>query len=348
MSETNGFSMVKERASCTLLDGYAKNAGALRKMAEVVKVVYYMSGKEETVLFENREMRRDPIEQKEILFHWRNSAEEQANEEKRLNCDFHIKHGNRVFVRDYIHLKIPERVREILSIKSGGKSSDIITYLIQKKEFEGELQKEIEKQEIGFCLSEKELIEEADNIIKGIHKWRHFRTHVEIDGRIADGLAFVGEERCFNAKIIGFEAKTNKDNYFRLYEQLNSYLSICDEVYLIVEDKKIPKDLPFYVGVIRVENCKGKIIRNPQSLKHSVDVNECWSTLLKAFNTHAGLERSQKTISFFDAVENIKRKLIWNQFVIGFHQTYVKDYVELTSEEKRIIRAFFGDDQIWW
>ena len=318
-------------------------------MTEVVKVVYYMCGKEEIVLFENGRVIDAPIEQKEILFHWRNSAEEQANEKKRLNCDFHIKHGNRVFVRDYIHLKIPEMEREILSIKSGGKSSDTIAYLIQKNEFEGELQKEIEKQEEGFCLSEKELIEEADNIMNGIHKWRYFRTHIEIDGRIADGLAFVGEESCFNAKIIGFEAKSNKDNYSRLYEQLNSYLSICDEVYLIVEDKKIPKDLPFYVGVIRVEKGKGQIIRNAQSLKHSIDVNECWSTLLKAFNTHAGLERKQNTLSFFNSVENIKRKLIWNQFVIGFHQTYVKDYIPLTVEERKIVRAFFGESyQMEW
>ena len=101
-------------------------------MVEVVKVVYYMSGKEEIVLFENCKVIDAPIEQKEILSCRSDSAEEQANEKKILNCDFHIKHGNRIFVRDYIYLRITEMEREMLSIKNGGKSSDIITYLIQK------------------------------------------------------------------------------------------------------------------------------------------------------------------------------------------------------------------------
>ncbi len=33
--------------------------------------------------------------------------------------------------------------------------------------------------------------------------------------------------------------------------------------------------------------------------------------------------------------------MIWNQFVIGWHQTYVKEYVPLTDDEKKLIRLFF-------
>ena len=168
----------------------------------------------------------------------------------------------------------------------------------------------------------------------------HCRTQVEIAGNIADGLMFFNS---YTSRIIGLEAKTDKDNYSRLYSQINGYLAICDEVYLVVENKKILPSLPFFVGVIRV-NGDTTIEKYPMSLKHSINANEYWSTLLKAFNVHCGVRKDESALSFFDAVETIKRKLIWNQFVIGFHQTYVKEYIPLADEEKRIVRAFFGKD----
>lgn len=166
-------------------------------------------------------------------------------------------------------------------------------------------------------------------------------TQVEIGGCISDGLMFIDESHR-SSRIIGLEAKTNKDNYLRLYNQVNAYLAICDEVYLVIQDKVVPHDLSFYVGVIRV-NEKVEIEKYATSLKHSINANELWVTLLKAFNVHCYVKKDKNTLDFFNAVETIKRKLIWNQFVIGFHHTYVKDYIPLTEGEKRIVRAYFDE-----
>ena len=198
--------------------------------------------------------------------------------------------------------------------------------------------------------NEAKLINSAYKAIKELYRYdihddrEHFRTQVEIAGCIIDGLMFL--EGCrYHSKIIGFEAKTNKDNYKRLYNQINSYLAICDDVYLVIQDKEPPKDLPFFVGVIKVSDDNTEIAKRATSLKHSISATECWATLLKAFNSHVGVvaPTSRSTLDFFDCCENIKRKLIWNQFVVGFHQTYVKDYIPLTAEEKRVVRAFFGE-----
>ena len=197
--------------------------------------------------------------------------------------------------------------------------------------------------------TEKELIDASFlhfKIRKGhgkflLHEKVHCRTQVEIDGCIADGLIFI-EEQYRYSRIIGLEAKTNKDNYLRLYNQVNSYLAICDEVYLVIEDKVPPSDLPFYVGIIEVGD-EVQIKRFATNLKHSINAHELWITLLKAFTEHCHVQKGKNALDFFNTVENIKRKLVWNQFVIGFHQTYVKEYIPLTEVEKRIVRVFFGE-----
>lgn len=198
-------------------------------------------------------------------------------------------------------------------------------------------------------LTEEELIVAAFNLFKNktvfgdvvAYEKVVCRTQVEIGGCIADGLLFISEPPR-TSRIIGLEAKTNKDNYSRLYEQVNAYLAICDEVYLVIQDKLSPPELPFYVGVIQVQS-EARITRYATSLKHSINANELWDTLLKAFNSHCKIPKKCDIWAFFNAVENIKRKLIWNQFVVGFHQTYVKDYIPLSAEEKRLVRAYYGE-----
>ena len=209
-------------------------------------------------------------------------------------------------------------------------------------------------------LLEEDLINAAFNLIQEEFVWSeekeavHTRQQVEIGGCIADGLAFVNAPPK-PSKIVGLEAKTDGDNFSRLYGQVSAYLSICDEVYLVVQGKKPPLHLPFYVGVIRVEGYKkAEVVNYATSLKHTINAGECWATLLKAFIHHTGVDvtirkndnatgsGAKSALDFFDAVETIKRKLIWNQFVIGFHQTYVKEYIPMNMEEKRIVKAFFG------
>lgn len=201
-------------------------------------------------------------------------------------------------------------------------------------------------------LTEEELIEAAFNLFKNKNVYGDVlayekvvcRTQVEIGGCIADGLLFI-DEPPRTSRIIGLEAKTNKDNYSRLYEQVNAYLAICDETYLVIQDKSPPPELPFYVGVIRVQS-EAEIARYATSLKHSINAGELWNTLLKAFYHHCKIPKMKEERdiwAFFDTCENIKRKLVWNQFVVGFHQTYVKDYLLLSGREKQLVRAFFGE-----
>ena len=214
---------------------------------------------------------------------------------------------------------------------------------IAPMEFKKKLHELIPDMEKGFYLSEDELMSDVRLFLEDKYGHVHLSHQVEIDGCIADGLAFVGED--YRAKIIGFEVKTDRDVFDRLYNQLNSYLTICDEVYLVVQSKKLPKDLPFYVGILAIED--GMLVRKryATSLKHSIDVNDCWKTLLKNLSTHAGIKRDSDLIGFFNKFENIKRKLIWNQFVVGFHQSYVAEYVPLTDDEKRLVGCFFGSQQ---
>lgn len=213
------------------------------------------------------------------------------------------------------------------------------------------------------ALREEDLINAAFNLIQKEMVWDfqvddvHLRRQVEIGGCIADGLVFINIPPS-PSKIIGLEAKTDGDNFSRLYGQVSAYLSICDEVYLVVEGKKPPIHLPFYVGIIKVGGFKkAEVVKYATNLKHTINAGECWATLLKAFLHHTGVDvtirkndnatgsGAKSALDFFDAVETIKRKLIWNQFVTGFHQTYVKEYIPMSGEEKRIVRAFFG--QSW-
>ena len=334
---------------------------------KVIKVIYNGSdlsvgsfSEQDITLFENGKIRHDPIEYRRIV--WTtigDTPEKDVKKELCMSIKLYVLVGESVFQRGYT-LICRERERKIIKtepwkptrhvedkhnldeIESESGTNKLVTFLIEKPDFAGDLLAYIKKIESDFCMTEQELIEEAHKIIKGQYSWVHFRKHVEIDGRITDGLAFVGSIKNHNAKIIGFEAKADTDNYQRLYQQINSYLAICDEVYLIIEGKQPPEDLPFYIGIIKVEKGIGKVIRSATSLKHSIDVGECWKTLLKGLNAHLNLKRDTNPLHFFNAVENIKRKLIWNQFVIGYHQTWVKEYVALTDAEKRIVTSYFG------
>lgn len=189
-------------------------------------------------------------------------------------------------------------------------------------------------------LSEAELIEKGLELFKGQYDVFKFMRHVEINGCITDGLLFKGSNDS-DFRIIGFEAKTDHDTYMRLYNQVNSYLTICDEVYLIVQTKELPKDLPFYVGVIRVSPGSAEFVRHATTLKHGIDAGDCWMTMLRNLNTHCEINRREDTLDFFRTVENIKRKLVWNQFIVGFRQSWTKDYLALSDSERNLFNAHF-------
>lgn len=60
-------------------------------------------------------------------------------------------------------------------------------------------------------------------------------------------------------KLIGVEIKTDKDSFKRLSSQLIDYLRIFDEVYLVLENKNFPKQVPPLIGFIKIKD--GKAVR---------------------------------------------------------------------------------------
>ena len=191
-------------------------------------------------------------------------------------------------------------------------------------------------------MTEKQLLERSYEILKGKSKWDLFRSQVEIGGRIADGLIFLnGERDPKGSKIIGLEVKTDADTFDRVYAQTNAYLNICDEVYLVVQNKDPPKNLPFYVGIIKILGSNTLIMRRAQNLKHSTDTIELWSSLMNNVKGRCKIHRELNMYKLFKEIEDLKRKLIWSQFVDGWPSGAYS--FKLTSREKSLIKRFAED-----
>lgn len=218
------------------------------------------------------------------------------------------------------------------------------TFSVEPPEYQMPMLAEIMKLESEFSLTEEELLEDANRLIKGEYERVDFLTQKEIAGNIVDGLAFVDETGAGKdymyprMKIIAFEAKTDKDTFKRLHDQVDGYIRIADEVYLVLDNKSPPPDLPPYVGVIK----NGEITRKAQSLKHEADIEEIWKSFLDhtARQCIRGCGRKD-ILKFFRAVESLKRKLLWNQFLDGFSgRAPTKKYVGLTPLEKKMVREY--------
>lgn len=314
--------------------------------AESIEHYNYLRGHDMITLYEDGKLTDHIFSIR--TWNWRSdNPQNTANEyNDSMSITLTIDFAGSIFKRE-INLKCNRTGnRKIIKIEkdnSDQSQSEHVTFEIEPAEWHLPLLEQINKAEKNFYLSEDELLLVARELLEGKYSYVHFQKHVEISGCIIDGLAFVNSEGKYNAKIIGFEVKSNRDSYKRLYDQLNAYLMICDEVYLVIENKEPPADLPFYVGIIKARNGKSEIMRPATSLRHDIDAGNCWRSLLKNLSTHCGLEEKtdKKILEFFNAVENIKRKLLWNQMVLGWHQTWVKSYIALTDEEKRLVRAFF-------
>ena len=308
--------------------------------------------KKEQVIYENKTISEIPFVW--YCYTWTsnfNELDTYIDDEIEIDIDVFFKIGNTEHKRkDIIRLGKKKRDVDYVELEKGAYSERYVVYFeINKEDWEMPILNLIKKITTDFYFTEDELLTFAHEFIKG-KKWSHFQTQVEIDKSIIDGLAFFKDEfnKDSNFEIIGFEAKTDKDNYDRLKKQINSYLTICDKVYLIIQSKEIPNNLPFYVGVIRV-NEKTEILRHAQSLKHDYIIEDLWHTLTSKTVQHAGLKYKDrdKLLSLFHEFETIKRKMIWNQFVIGF-KDYYEDredgWIKLTDREKDIIQKCLDDN----
>ena len=59
---------------------------------------------------------------------------------------------------------------------------------------------------------------------------------------------------------------------------------------------------------------------------------------------------SKAKVSFFQncfseteaEIEDIKRKMMWNQFIVGWNTSWREGYVDFSEREKRLVRSYFG------
>lgn len=87
-------------------------------------------------------------------------------------------------------------------------------------------------------------------------------------------IVFAIEFRGEIQEIIGIEIKSDKDTYKRLRTQLPGYYSLCDRVYLAISnEKELPENLPWFVGVLRVSKDKVQVpIPAPPLSKSARDI----------------------------------------------------------------------------
>lgn len=152
-------------------------------LPKVIKVTFHSwvdHQSQEIILFENNKIKKEPFIHSDFCDP--DKVEERINREFDITVDFYVQLGPKTFERNYIHLKLPKRKREIKEIKDKKTGSKECYFYIEKSDFEYSLFKEIQKMEREFCLTEGELIEESFNLIKGLYNWTYFLTQKEIDG----------------------------------------------------------------------------------------------------------------------------------------------------------------------
>jgi len=255
-----------------------------------------------------------------------------------ISIVFKLLAGKRELERNHT-LKIPAKNCIIEKYKDS-RGSDMYYIKIPSQAWQDAMLPFIARYIKKACLQESELMDLVDDWLNLEYDKYHLREQVEIGGRIADGLAFADKN------ILAFEVKADTDNYKRLEGQCDAYHLIADEVYLVVENKEPPEDLPWYIGVLKVEDGALHRTRVPTTLKHSYYARELWSTMMGNVKQHVfpgkvprGTVRKHRDLfHIFDAIEVIKKKLLYNQFVVGFHQSYVDKYLALTNREKNIIK----------
>jgi len=149
--------------------------------------------------------------------------------------------------------------------------------------------------------------------------------------------------------IIGFEIKSDRDNYSRLKQQIDYYLAYCDSVYIVVHKKTdIPEWLPDTVGVLRV-NKNGEILQESWAITNrwyeKVGGITEWSILMSAH----GLGSKTKTLQdIFDFTPKIWKKCLFNRFFgkINYTNREFEKLFPFTKEETEFIIGHQLDYQL--
>jgi len=148
-------------------------------------------------------------------------------------------------------------------------------------------------------------------------------------------------------KILGFEIKSDRDNFSRLKTQLNSYNKYCDEVYVVVHKKEVPKEFLMDAGLIRVSNT-GEFVIEKTCYIRSISYNDVsGKSEINILLKQQGLGSRHSSIKeIFDMTPKIWRKILFNRFfgVMSYESGKFTKYFPFTKKEV----AFIMKSQFDW
>lgn len=150
----------------------------------------------------------------------------------------------------------------------------------------------------------------------------------------------LGNEK--SLELIGMEIKGDNDNYDRLMNQIDRYLNIFDEVYLVLHKKKAPEWLPSNIGIVRLFDNGDVFIEKHAYQKSSLDVstNFEWDAL---FNANGLGLCGNKTKELLKLVDGVRKNVLFNRFFGKIElyntKTFTKFY-PLDDKQKELIIGF--------
>lgn len=140
-----------------------------------------------------------------------------------------------------------------------------------------------------------------------------FKTQVKVRSSIIDFLVFVQNNKNEISEVIGIEIKSDKDSFRRLTKQLSDYYGICNRVYIAVEDKEVPKDMPSFVGVFRLNNNKIEEERYAEIIKEPLESFKLNKTTVSNLT-----EEFSNLLVTIEKINNIQKKLVAFQITNDF------------------------------
>lgn len=155
-------------------------------------------------------------------------------------------------------------------------------------------------------------------------------------------------------KLIGIEIKTDKDTFKRLSTQLPNYVKVFDEVYIAIQSKEIPEQIPQFIGVIRVnEKQEITIERHSQIAGTGFDdyMNSfVFKRLIAELDFNMNDKNAELLHTTLDKIYGLRKKLMANTFFgtrvsDPTNSKEMKFTIPLLEKEKELIKSLFASRQ---
>jgi len=142
-------------------------------------------------------------------------------------------------------------------------------------------------------------------------------------------------------KMWGFEIKSDKDTFERLQRQLQHYSFVCQEIYIVIHKKEIPKWLPDWVGVIRITE-KGDIYEESNAYNKEpfeISTGYAWNVIAQENGIAGSKDKLQE---IFNELLSIRKNILFNhyfaiQYDSSTNNSLFKRFFPLSDKQKRFI-----------